>query len=121
MQTCQFSYIGRNTNLPVTALGIERSWDNLKVEFARSGPGVPGAAYYKTISLQGPQIFAILNENQAFYHDNNQWYCYATATDIKIDRMDTTDDIPRATTEEENQSIIDKLSQEENSGLENDD
>ncbi len=122
METCQFSYISLKTRLLTTAVGIERSWDHLKQEFDRSGPGIPGATYYKTISLLGPQLFAVLNEKQVFYHDGGQWYPYNTAHDIKCGKTNTTiEDPQRATEEKPSESVIEVLSQEENGYPEDDD
>lgn len=73
MDACRFSYISAKTNMPRTAVGINRSWDSLRVDFGRSGPGVPGATHYKTISLEGPEIFAVLDNKQVFYHDRGEW------------------------------------------------
>jgi hypothetical protein len=93
MDTCEFSYISLKTNLPVTARGIEKSWDDLKVEFNRIGDGIPGATHYKTVSAQGPQLFAVLDENRVFYHDNGQWFRYITATNVKFSQTDDADAI----------------------------
>jgi hypothetical protein len=121
METCQFSYISTKTRSHNTALGIERSWDHLKEEFNRSGPGIPGATYYKTISLQGPQLFAVVDEKQVFYHDNGHWYPYNTATDIKFgQRNTTTDDPQRATEKKPSEPVIEVFSQEEQGDLEDD-
>jgi hypothetical protein len=121
MDTCQFSYISLKTYLQTTAIGIERAWDSLKMEFDRSGPGIPGATYYKTISAQGPQLFAVVDENQVFYHDKGQWFRYITATDVKFGQMNTTDDPQRATTEDAYQPVSDRVSQEETADFEIDD
>jgi hypothetical protein len=118
MDTCEFSYISRTTNLPARALGIERAWDDLKAEFNRSGPGIPGATYYKTISVQGPQLFAVVDEKRVYYHDNGEWNRYITATDVKSSQMNTTDGLQRATTAEESQRLSDKISQKEQYGIE---
>ena len=88
MDICQFSYISNRTNLEVTARGTERAWDDLKIECGRSGPGIAGATYYKRLGTTGPELFAVLNENQVFYHDLGQWYKYITARDIVFSRQD---------------------------------
>ncbi|CAF1113971.1 unnamed protein product [Adineta steineri] len=65
-------------------LGIEQSWEELKRDFNRIGPGCPSALYFKTISAEGPELFAVVNDNAVFYHDNGQWYRYITACNIKF-------------------------------------
>jgi hypothetical protein len=87
MDTCQFNYINRRTRLETTARGVERSWDDLKVECHREGPGIPGATYYKRLGTAGPELFAVMNENEVFYHDEGEWYQYATATNILFGRQ----------------------------------
>ena len=88
MDTCQFSYISDRTNLEVTARGVERSWDDLKIECARSGPGIQGATYYKRLGMAGPELFAVLNENEVFYHDRGEWYRYKTAKNVLFGQQD---------------------------------
>ena len=87
MDTCEFCYISRQTHLLVRAWGVERSWEDLKIEFGRSGEGLPGATYYKRTSPQGPELFAVIDENQVYYHDEGGWHRYITATDVKFGRM----------------------------------
>jgi hypothetical protein len=82
MNACEFYYISREGNLPIQAKGIERSWSDLQQEFGRSGPGYPGATYYKTISDRGPQLFAVVNNKWVLYHDDGRWHRYLTACDI---------------------------------------
>ena len=91
MDTCEFCYISNQTHLLVRAWGIERSWDDLKIEFGRSGAGLPGATYYKRTSPQGPQLFAVVNEDQVFYHDKGIWQRYITATDVKFGTISETE------------------------------
>ncbi|CAF1035530.1 unnamed protein product [Adineta ricciae] len=81
--TCTFSYISIRDCQPKIATGIERAWLDLKLEFSRQGEGLAGAKYYKTVSLQGPQLFAVKFDQTVWYHDNNEWHRYITATDIK--------------------------------------
>ena len=121
MDTCQFSYISLKTNLPTTALGVERAWDSLKAEFNRSGPGIPGANYYKTISFSGPQLFAVVDKNRVFYHDCGEWHRYITATDVKFGQMNITIEPQRATTEDETPAFSDASSLEDKYSLETDD
>ena len=94
MDTCEFSYISRADSMPKRVLGIERSWEELKEEMDRTGSGYPGAAYFKTISVQGPHLFAVINDDSVFYHDNNQWYRYITAYDIRFGTMESNDPNP---------------------------
>ena len=84
MDTCQFTYISRDDFMPKRALGIERSWEELKEELGRTGPGYPNAIYFKTISVDGPQLFAVVNDNSVFYHDHGQWHRYISAFDIRF-------------------------------------
>jgi len=84
---CTFSYVSARDSAPKTATGIERSWLDLKLEFNRQGEGLPGAKYYKTISVQGPQLFAVKHDQTVWYHDANKWHRYQTATDVKYDKM----------------------------------
>lgn len=114
MDTCRFTYVQRNTFLPVHALGFEKSWEQLKVEFDCDGPGYPGAMYYKTISLNGPKLFAVVNEEWVLYHDNEQWFRYISATDVKIGRMNIMPtELPRATTEEQSKLYFEMATQED--------
>jgi hypothetical protein len=101
MDTCEFSYISRADSMPKRALGIERSWEELKEEMGRTGPGYPGAIYFKTISFQGPQLFAVVNDKSVFYHNHGEWHRYMTACDIKFGTMESSDLNPdRATSED---------------------
>lgn len=118
MDTCQFSYIQRTTYLPITALGFEQSWEQLKVEFDYHGPGYPGAICYKTISLRGPELFAVVNNEWVLYYENEQWHRYISAIDIKLGRMNMMLDEPeRATTEEQNQAYFDMATQQDHLGV----
>ena len=84
MNTCEFYYIRRRDNLPIQAKGIEKSWSELQREFGRNGPGYPGAVYFKTISSEGPELFAVVNQKWVLYHDGGKWHRYVTACDIKF-------------------------------------
>ena len=88
MDICRFSYISSRSNLEVTVRGAERAWDDLKIECGELGSGIPGATYYKVLSTPGPKLFAVLNENQVFYHDVGQWYRYITARDVVFSWQD---------------------------------
>ena len=113
MDTCQFSFVQRTTYLPVTALGFEQSWEEIKVAFGYHGPGYPGATYYKTISLRGPEMFAVVNNEWVLYYEDEQWHRYISATDIKLGRMNIMLAEPeRAKTEEESQTYFNMATQE---------
>jgi len=58
---CTFSYISKEDFAPKTPTGFERTWLDLKLEFSRTGEGLAGAKYYKTIV----------------------WHRYQTATNIQ--------------------------------------
>jgi hypothetical protein len=85
--TCTFSYISAKDFAPKTATGVERSWLDLKLEFSHQGEGLPGARYYKTISVQGPELFAVKHDQTVWYHDQNKWRKYIPATNIKYDKI----------------------------------
>jgi hypothetical protein len=87
MNTCEFYYIRRRDNLPIQAKGIEKSWFELQREFGRNGLGYPGATYYKTISADGPELFAVVNKKWVLYHDGGKWHRYVTACDIKFETI----------------------------------
>ena len=98
MDTCEFLYISRIDSMPKRVLGIEQSWEELKRDMGREGPGCPDAIYFKTISAQGPQLFAVVNGDTVFYHDNGQWHQYITACDIKFGMIESNNsNISRAT------------------------
>ncbi|CAF2723553.1 unnamed protein product [Rotaria sp. Silwood2] len=96
--TCTFSYVAAKDSAPKTATGIERAWRDLKLEFSRKGDGLPGAKYYKTISVQGPQLFAVKIDQTVWYHDEDKWHMYQTATDVKYDKIQLPDLNPRRPT-----------------------
>lgn len=84
MDTCEFVYISRMDSKPKHVVGIEQSWEELKRDLKRSGSGYPNALYYKTISPEGPQLFAVVNEKLVLYHENEQWHQYITACNVKF-------------------------------------
>jgi hypothetical protein len=71
--------------MPKHVLGIEQSWEELKRDLARAGPSCPGTIYLKTISAQGPEIFAVMNDEKVFYHEDGKWYQFITAYNIKFE------------------------------------
>ena len=85
--TCTFSYVAAKNSAPKTATGIEHTWLDLKLEFNRQWEGLAGAKYYQTISSQGPQLFAVKHDQIVWYHDENKWHRYQTATDVKHDKI----------------------------------
>lgn len=89
MKTCRFSYVRLLTNLPCDAFGIERTWDYLKEEFNRQGDGLPDAEYFETIG-PGPQLFAVIGD-KVFYHDDNKWSQYSSATNVIHGTMEVDD------------------------------
>ncbi|CAF5092799.1 unnamed protein product [Rotaria sp. Silwood1] len=93
--TCTFSYVATKDRAPKKPTGIESSWLNLKLEFGRRGEGLPGAKYYKTISVEGPQLFAVKPDQSVWYHDANQWHRYQTAADVKYGQIHSPDLNPR--------------------------
>jgi hypothetical protein len=90
--TCTFSYISKKDFAPKTATGVERSWFDLKIEFGRQGDGLSGAKYYKTVSKEGPQLFAVKLDQSVWYHDEGKWHKYQTATDVKYEEKKSNDD-----------------------------
>jgi hypothetical protein len=90
MDTCQFTYI-RKDDLKQTALGVEQSWDVLRVKLGLEGPGLPGGTHYFTISVEGPKLFAVdASGTSVYYHDKGTWHRYVTACDIQFGTMDNT-------------------------------
>lgn len=81
MNTCSFTYLRTHTNIPVHAMGVEQTWDQLKVELGLSGNGLPSPKYYKTIG-PGPEAFAVIG-TAVFYQVDGQWYPYKSATNIE--------------------------------------
>ena len=67
------------------ATGVESSWYDLKRDFDREGTiCARGASYYRTISVQGPFLFAVVKEKYVFYHDAGNWTQYNTATNVTL-------------------------------------
>ncbi len=88
MNTCSFTYVSLLTNLPCRTMGVERTWNYLKMEFERQGNGLSDstARYFETIG-PGPQLFAV-DSSYVYYHDQNKWCRYKSAYDIVFDTMD---------------------------------
>lgn len=87
MSTCEFYYIRSRDNLPILAKGVEKSWPELQAECQRTGPGYPNATYYKTISDEGPELFAVVNKKWVLYHEGGTWHRYISACDLKFETV----------------------------------
>ncbi len=81
MNTCKFTLVSIRTLLPCNVLGVERTWEYLKQEFYRQSDGLPDAKYYETIG-PGPQLFAVVGDT-VYYHDEEKWFPYTSATNIE--------------------------------------
>ncbi|CAF1459123.1 unnamed protein product [Adineta steineri] len=100
MDTCQFTYVSLRDGIQRTALGVEQAWEVLCAKLHRDGPGLPNGKHYFTISVDGPQLFAVDTESDSvYYHECGVWCCYVTARDIIIGTIpdDGTGCPPRAT------------------------
>jgi hypothetical protein len=82
---CTFTYVSAKDFSLKTVNGVETSWINLKIEFNLQGQDLPGARYYKKTSAEGPFIFAVRPDQSVWYFDDDQWYRYQTARDIRYD------------------------------------
>ena len=88
VNTCSFTYVSLRSYLPQHVMGVERTWDYLKNEFYRDGDGLQGSGvrYFETITA-GPQLFAVRTPH-VFYHHDNQWHQYNSASDIVFGTME---------------------------------
>jgi hypothetical protein len=83
MDTCQFSYVSLRDDVKRTAVGVEQAWEVLCAKLQRDGPGLPNGTHYFTISVDGPQLFAVDSEGMGvYYHECGRWCRYVTAHDI---------------------------------------
>ena len=101
MDTCQFSYISLRDSLKRTAVGVEQAWEVLCAKLNREGSGLPNGTHYFTISVEGPQLFAVdADRIGVYYHECGVWCRYVTAHDISFGTIpDTGNGCPsRATT-----------------------
>ncbi|CAF1044876.1 unnamed protein product [Didymodactylos carnosus] len=99
-EICSFTYRRDRDHQTGTTIGVETSWEELKVLYNRAGDGFPNGTHYRTISEFGPELFAVSNWGMCFYHDgcyNNsdhigpkqgRWRPYITARDTVFGRMD---------------------------------
>ncbi len=72
-------------NRLICATGVETSWYDLKQEFDREGDSCrPGASYYRTISIEGPFLFAVVKGEYVFYHDAGKWIQYNSAHGVRF-------------------------------------
>jgi hypothetical protein len=84
VEMCEFNYIRETDYVMVHAKGIESSWYYLKRRFDRKDPEMDRkASYYERDSVQGPELFAIVNGDSVFYHHENKWSQYKTAENIR--------------------------------------
>ena len=91
MNTCSFTFVSLRNNLPCRVLGVERTSDELKKEFNRTGEELtePSARYFETIGV-GPQLFGVV-QSSVFYHDDGKWFQYRSAFDLVFSRMELTE------------------------------
>jgi len=89
MNTCSFTFTSLRTQLPCHVFGIQRTWEYLKEEFDRHSDGLPDAKYYETRG-PGPQLFAAV-DNTVYYHDEEKWFPYITATNVEYGIMNIDD------------------------------
>jgi hypothetical protein len=84
VEICEFTFTSAETLWNVSTKGIESSWYDLKRKLNRNGTECDSSAsYYEKISPKGPQLFAVVNNTFAFFHDNGAWHNYRTARNIK--------------------------------------
>ncbi|CAF1463014.1 unnamed protein product [Rotaria magnacalcarata] len=91
MNTCSFTFTSLRTQLPCDVLGVERTWEYLKREFDRYSDGLPDAKYYETMG-SGPQLFAVVGDT-VYYHDEEKWFPYTSATNIVHDTINLDDEL----------------------------
>lgn len=102
MDRCQFTYIALRDDMRCTAVGVEQAWEVLCAKLNRDGPGLPNGTHYFTVSPKGPELFAVVENDDHFdvyYHDCGRWFRYVTAYDVVFDTIPDTGDgcPPRAT------------------------
>ncbi len=93
MDTCRFTYISLRDGAQITAVGVEQAWEVLRAKLGRDGPGLPNGTHYFTISVEGPQLFAVnadADRTNVYYHECGQWCRYITASDIIYGTMPDT-------------------------------
>lgn len=84
IEICQFTFIGAQTLKIMNVTGRESSWYDLKRQFNRQGGKLNfPASYYRKISDNGPELFAIRNDRSVYYQNDSEWHKYTTARDIE--------------------------------------
>ena len=83
MDTCQFTYIRSRDDTQQTVVGVEQAWEVLCAKLKLDGPGLQNATHYFTISIDGPQLFAVdaVGTSVYYYRDRGRSR-YMSATDI---------------------------------------
>ncbi|CAF1273868.1 unnamed protein product [Adineta steineri] len=96
LDTCSFNYTSNMYNETRHATGIESSWYDFKHEFDRIGDSCgSGASYYRTISVEGPLLFAVIKDKYVFYHDAGKWAQYRSANNVTFGVLKLTSLHPR--------------------------
>lgn len=89
MDTCEFTYVRKKDDTEITAKGVEQAWDVLCVALSREGPGLSDGTHYFTISVEGPELFAVdASGTGVYYHHDGQWHRYITARGLEFDTID---------------------------------
>ncbi|CAF0870445.1 unnamed protein product [Adineta ricciae] len=85
--TCSFTYVSTRTHQPRRVTGVERTWEYLKERFNRASEGLPDLStrYFETTGF-GPFLFAVADD-AVFYHDEEKWTQYKSASDIEYGTM----------------------------------
>ena len=95
LDTCAFNYTSNMDNEPEHVRGVETSWYDLKREFNRTGENCrPGASYYRTISVEGPYLFAVVKGKYVFYHDAGKWTQDYNAKGVMFSTINSSDLYP---------------------------
>lgn len=102
MDTCQFTYIRLRDDAKITAVGVEQAWEVLCAKLQRNGPGLTNGTHYFTVSVNGPELFAVAEDDNGlgvYYHECGRWCRYITAHDIILGTIPDTGNgcPPRAT------------------------
>jgi hypothetical protein len=95
LDTCSFNYTRDMDFEPGHAIGVETSWYDLKREFNRTGESCrPRALYYRTISVDGPYLFAVVKEKYVFYHGGSKWTQDYNANGVMFSTINSSDLYP---------------------------
>jgi hypothetical protein len=99
LDTCQFNFTSMVDLRTKQVIGIESSWYDLKREFSREGDGCKQrASYYRTISADGPQLFAVDDDHAVYYHHDDVWSLYLSGRILKFGIMNSVDPHPPRST-----------------------